>query len=264
MNQLENHSEEPSQKDESLISHLVELRSRLLYAVVEVLVVFAILCIYPGNKELYDFLAKPMVSTLPAGDKMIAYGVITPFLVPLKVTLMIAFVVALPFVLYQAWAFVAPGLYKHEKRLVVPLVISSYILFFVGIAFCYFFVFKTVFHFIAAVSPESITFAPDIEAYLDFVMTMFLAFGLTFEVPVVVLVLVSTGIASVEKLKNIRPYVVVCAFIIAAVLTPPDVISQFMMAVPLICLYELGIIGAKLIKAKPSSTTNSNTNDFNA
>lgn len=245
-------TQEPQEggKDETLVSHLVELRTRLLYAVVAVLLVFAVLCIYPGSKELYDFLAKPMASTLPAGDKMIAYGVITPFLVPLKVTLLVAFVLALPFVLYQAWAFIAPGLYKHEKRLVLPVVVSSYVLFLIGMAFCYFFVFQTVFHFIATVSPESINFAPDIEAYLDFVMTMFMAFGMTFEVPVVVLVLVGTGMVSVDKLKGARSYVIVGAFVIAAVLTPPDVISQFMMAVPLILLYELGIFAARFIRPK--------------
>ncbi len=248
-NQQEN-TELQGAKEETLVSHLVELRTRLLYAVVAVLVVFGVLCIYPGSKELYDFLAKPMASTLPAGDKMIAYGVITPFLVPLKVTLLVAFVLALPFVLYQAWAFIAPGLYKHEKRLVLPVVVSSYVLFLIGMAFCYFFVFQTVFHFIATVSPESINFAPDIEAYLDFVMTMFMAFGLTFEVPVVVLVLVGTGMVSVEKLKGARSYVIVGAFIIAAVLTPPDVISQFMMAVPLILLFELGLVAARFVKPK--------------
>lgn len=250
MSQEQPQLEAPEGQDESLISHLIELRSRLLYAVLSVIVVFVILCIYPGSKALYDFLAHPMAATLPAGDKMIAYGVITPFLVPLKVTLLVAFIVALPFVLYQIWAFIAPGLYKHEKRLVLPVVVSSYILFFVGIAFCYFFVFQTVFHFIASVSPTSINFAPDIEAYLDFVMTMFIAFGLTFEVPVVVLVLVGTGIVGVDKLKKARGYVIVGAFIVAAVLTPPDVISQFMMATPLILLYELGIIGARFIRPR--------------
>lgn len=241
----------PQESAQTLVSHLVELRQRLLNAVMGVAVIFIILCIFPGPTKLYDFLAAPMVSALPAGDKMIAYGVITPFLVPIKVTILISFLLALPFVLYQAWAFVAPGLYKHEKRLVVPLVASSYILFFVGMAFCYFFVFKTVFHFIAMVSPESINFAPDIEAYLDFVITMFLAFGLTFEVPVVVMVLVSTGVVGVKKLKDIRGYVIVGAFIVAAILTPPDVISQFMMAVPLILLYELGIVTSRLIRVKP-------------
>lgn len=250
MSQNQPQLEGPEDKDESLISHLIELRSRLLYAVLSVIVVFIVLCIFPGSKALYDFLAHPMASTLPAGDKMIAYGVITPFLVPLKVTLLVAFVVALPFVLYQVWAFVAPGLYKHEKRLVLPVIVSSYVLFFVGMAFCYYFVFQTVFHFIATVSPESINFAPDIEAYLDFVMTMFMAFGLTFEVPVVVLVLVGTGMVGVDKLKKARGYVVVGAFVVAAVLTPPDVISQFMMAVPLILLYELGMLAARWVRPK--------------
>ena len=236
---------------QTLISHLVELRQRLLYAVLAIVAIFIVLCIFPGSKQLYDFLAAPMAAALPAGDKMIAYGVITPFLVPLKVTLLVAFLLALPFVLYQAWAFIAPGLYKHEKRLIVPLAVSSYLLFFVGMAFCYYFVFNTVFHFISTVSTESINFAPDIEAYLDFVMTMFLAFGLTFEVPVIVMVLVGTGMVSVEKLKNIRGYVIVGAFVVAAVLTPPDILSQFMMAVPLILLYEVGIVAARFIRPRP-------------
>ncbi|NEN76460.1 twin-arginine translocase subunit TatC [Pelistega sp. NLN82] len=254
MESLPNHQEgNQVEKEETLVSHLVELRSRLLWAVVSVLIVFIALCIYPGTKEIYDFLARPMASVLPTGDKMIAYGVVTPFLVPLKVTLLSALVLALPLVLYQAWAFIAPGLYKHEKRLIFPLVVSSYLLFLIGMAFCYFFVFHTVFHFIATVSPDSINFAPDIEAYVDFVMTMFIAFGFTFEVPVIVIVLVSTGIVDIVKLKNARPYVIVGAFVVAAVLTPPDVISQFMMAVPLILLYELGIMAARVLRTRVSS-----------
>lgn len=181
---------------------------------------------------------------------MIATGVITPFMVPVKVTLLAAFVVALPFVLYQAWAFVAPGLYTHEKRLALPLILSSTLLFILGMAFCYFVVFGTVFQFIASFAPQSITPAPDIEAYLNFVMTMFLAFGITFEVPVAVVLLVKTGVTSVAKLKAARGYVVVGAFVIAAIFTPPDVVSQFMLAVPLCILYEVGMVVAAFVERK--------------
>lgn len=242
---------------ETFISHLVELRSRLLRAVVAVLGVFVALFIYPGPSAIYDLLAQPMLASLPEGTRMIATGVITPFMVPVKVTLLAAFLIALPFVLYQAWAFVAPGLYTHEKRLALPLITSSTLLFITGMAFCYFFVFRTVFHFIAGFAPESITPAPDIEAYLNFVMTMFLAFGVTFEVPVAVVLLASTGIVSVKKLREARGYVVVGAFIIAAIVTPPDVLSQFMLAVPLCLLYEVGILLSASIARRRAATEES-------
>lgn len=222
----------------------------LLRAVSAVVVVFIILFIYPGASAIYDVLAQPMLASLPQGTRMIATGVITPFMVPVKVTMMAAFIVALPVVLYQAWAFVAPGLYKHEKRLALPLIISSTLLFIAGMAFCYFVVFRTVFHFIATFAPQSITPAPDIEAYLSFVMTMFMAFGITFEVPVAVVLLVRMGVVELSKLKSARGYVVVGAFIIAAVVTPPDVVSQFMLAVPLCLLYELGLICARMVTPK--------------
>jgi sec-independent protein translocase protein TatC len=233
---------------ESFISHLIELRSRLVKAVVAVLGIFVILFIYPGPSAIYDVLAQPMLASLPQGTRMIATGVITPFMVPVKVTLLAAFILALPIVLYQAWAFVAPGLYRHEQRLALPLIASSTFLFLLGMAFCYFVVFRTVFHFIANFAPQSITPAPDIEAYLGFVMTMFIAFGITFEVPIAVVLLVKTGITSVEKLRSLRGYVVVCAFIIAAVVTPPDVVSQFMLALPLCLLFELGLLVARGVK----------------
>lgn len=242
-------SEEQGQ--DTFISHLIELRSRLLKAVASILVVFVVLFLYPGPSAIYDALAQPMLNSLPDGTRMIATGVITPFMVPVKVTLMAAFIMALPIVLYQVWAFVAPGLYKHEQRLALPLIISSTLLFIAGMAFCYFFVFRTVFHFIATFAPQSITPAPDIEAYLSFVMTMFMAFGLTFEVPVAVVLLVKTGMISLEKLRAARGYVVVGAFIIAAIVTPPDVVSQFMLAVPLCLLYEVGLLCARLITPKP-------------
>ena len=247
------HPEE--EREDSFMSHLIELRKRLLIAVASVVGVFIILFIYPGASAIYDVLAQPMLASLPQGTRMIATGVITPFMVPVKVTLMAAFVVALPVVLYQAWAFVAPGLYRHEKRLAMPLIISSTLLFIAGMAFCYFVVFRTVFHFIASFAPQSITPAPDIEAYLSFVMTMFMAFGITFEVPVVVVLLVRTGLVTVEKLKASRGYVIVGAFVIAAVVTPPDVVSQFMLAVPLCLLYEVGLIFAKMTPVKPNSPT---------
>jgi sec-independent protein translocase protein TatC len=229
---------------DTFISHLVELRNRVMKASVAIVVVF--LCMMPWAGSIYDFLALPMMSALPAGSKMIATGVITPFLIPVKVTLLAAFIIALPVVLYQAWAFIAPGLYAHEKKLVAPLVVSSSILFITGVAFCYFFVFGVIFKFINEFAPKSITVAPDIESYFGFVMTLFLAFGITFEVPIVVIVLVRMGLITVAKLKEIRPYVIVGAFVIAAVITPPDIMSQLLLAVPLCLLYEIGLLVAPM------------------
>jgi sec-independent protein translocase protein TatC len=244
--------QEAEQTGDSFMSHLVELRTRLLRAVGTMLVVFIALFIYPGASVIYDLLAAPMLASLPEGTRMIATGVITPFMVPVKVTMMAAFVVSLPVVLYQVWAFVAPGLYRHEQRLALPLIVSSSLLFLAGMAFCYFVVFKTVFSFIATFAPQSITPAPDIEAYLGFVMTMFLAFGITFEVPVAVILLVRMSIVTITQLQQARGYVIVGAFIIAAVVTPPDVVSQFLLAVPLCVLYEIGILLARTIKARPA------------
>ncbi|MYN06033.1 twin-arginine translocase subunit TatC [Pseudoduganella aquatica] len=230
--------------EETFISHLIELRDRLVKASIGIAIVCAALMFWPGPAAIYDIIAAPMLASLPAGSKMIATGVISPFLVPMKVTLLIAFILALPWVLYQLWAFIAPGLYAHEKRLIAPLVISSSVLFAAGVAFCYFFVFGRVFHFISDFSPSSIAVTPDIENYLDFVMSMCLAFGATFEVPVVVVVLVRMGIVSVAKLKEVRAYVIVGAFVIAAIVTPPDVVSQFSLAIPMWLLYELGLLVA--------------------
>lgn len=239
-----------STTQETFISHLVELRDRVLRAVLAILAVFVVLMPWAG--DLYDLLALPMMNTLPEGTSMIATGVVTPFFVPVKVTLMVSFLVALPYVLYQAWAFIAPGLYSHERRLGLPLVLGSTLLFIAGMAFCYFLVFGMVFKFIAGFAPKSIVPAPDIEQYLSFVMTMFLAFGMTFEVPVVVIVLVKVGAVTLDKLREARPYVIVGAFVIAAIVTPPDVISQFMLAVPMIVLYELGLVIAAMM-TKPGS-----------
>jgi len=234
--------------EDTFISHLVELRDRLLRSLIAIGIVFV--CLFPWASDLYDLLANPMMRTLPEGSKMIATGVITPFLIPVKVAAMMAFLIVLPYVLYQAWAFVAPGLYAHEKKLVLPLVVGSTVLFICGIAFCYFFVFGIVFDFVNSIAPASITVAPDIEQYLNFVLTMFLAFGVTFEVPIVVIVLARFGIVSLEQLRAIRPYFIVGAFVIAAIVTPPDVISQLLLAIPMCLLYELGLFLARFI-AKP-------------
>ena len=236
--------------EDTFISHLIEMRDRLLRAVIAVVVLFVLL--FPWAQDLYALLAKPMLASLPQGGQMIATEVTTPFFVPIKVTMMTAFLLALPWVFYQAWAFVAPGLYQHEKRLGVPLVVSSVLLFLMGMAFAYFLVFPVVFGFIVGVAPEGVAVMTDIGKYLDFVMTLFLAFGITFEVPVAVVLLVKMSLVSVAKLREIRPYVVVGAFVIGAIFTPPDVISQFMLAVPMWLLYELGIIVAAMItKPKP-------------
>jgi sec-independent protein translocase protein TatC len=228
------------------VSHLIELRDRLIRAVLAVGIAFGALCIVPGPSGLYDLLAAPMLLHLPEGTRLIATNVISPILVPLKITLMAAFLLALPVVLYQVWAFVAPGLYSHEKRLVLPLVVSSTLLFIVGVAFCYFIVIPGMSRFIQAVAPSSITAAPDIEQYFGFVLTLFMVFGVAFEVPIAVIVLARLGVVSIEQLRKVRGYFIVGAFIVAAVVTPPDVISQLALAIPMILLYEVGIVAAQV------------------
>ena len=232
--------------EETFISHLIELRDRLVRAAIGVAIICGGLLLWPGPAHIYDFLAAPMLASLPHGAKMIATGVAAPFLVPMKVTLVLALIIALPWVFYQAWAFVAPGLYAHEKRLVLPLVISSSLLFMLGVAFCYFLVFGRVFHFITDFAPTSIAVMPDIENYLDFVMSMCLAFGAAFEVPVVVVILVRMGLVSVEKFKAMRRYAVVVAFVISAIVTPPDAISMLALAIPMCLLFELGLLLAPI------------------
>jgi len=238
-------SDTPDAPQETFISHLIELRSRLLRAIVAVLVVLVVL--FPFAKDIYAALALPLLRVLPHGSTMIATDVTGTFLVPLKVTLMAAFLIALPFVLYQVWAFVAPGLYHHEKRLVVPVLVSSFLFFFVGMAFAYFLVFPIAFGFFAGYAPAGVQMMTDIDKYLSFVLTMFIAFGLTFETPVVVIVLVRLRVVSLEKLRAARPYVIVGAFVIGAVFTPPDVISQLLLAVPLWLLFELGLLLARFV-----------------
>lgn len=227
----------------SFLSHLFELRDRLIRILLSVGIVF--ICLFPWAKDLYALLALPMLKVLPSGGQMIATDVVGVFLVPMKVTLMLAFLIALPYVLYQIWAFVAPGLYDHEKRLALPLVTASVTLFFIGMAFAYFLVFPTVFSFMAKIAPEGVAWMTDIEKYVSFVMTTFVAFGVTFEVPVVVVVLVRIGIVELATLKQWRPYVIVGAFVIGAIFTPPDVVSQLMLAIPLCLLFELGLLVAR-------------------
>ena len=244
----ESPEDEEVDREQPLMSHLLELRNRLVRACLSVVVVF--LCLSPFMKTIFDFLSKPLMVALPEGAKMLATGVVAPFFVPLKVTLFLAFLLALPYVLYQMWAFIAPGLYKREKRLVFPILFSSVMMFALGMLYCYFIVFRMVFVFIAGFSPESVNFAPDIDAYFSFVITMFVAFGVTFEVPIVVMVLNRIGVASYEKLAKIRPYVIVGAFVLAAVVTPPDVMSQCLLAVPLVVLYQVGLWMVKFFGKK--------------
>jgi len=228
------------------VSHLVELRDRLIRAVIAIGIAFGLLCFWPGPAGLYDLLAAPMVAHLPKGATLIATNVISPILVPLKITLMAAFMIALPVVLYQLWAFVAPGLYSHEKKLVMPLVVSSTLLFVLGVAFCYFLVIPGMSKFIQAFAPATITAAPDIEQYFGFVLTLFLVFGIAFEVPIAVIVLARMGVVTIAQLRQWRGYFIVASFIVAAVVTPPDVISQLALAIPMCILYELGIIAAQI------------------
>jgi len=251
-------------QQDTFISHLIELRTRLMHALMAVLAAFVVLFLWPGSGAIYDFLAAPLMQALPEGSKMIATGVITPFMVPMKVTALVAFLVALPYVLYQAWSFVAPGLYEHEKTFAVPLIVASTLLFLIGVAFCYYFVFGTVFRFINDFAPKSITPAPDIEAYFSFVITMFMAFGVTFEIPIAVIILVRSGVVSVEKLREARPYVIVGAFVVAAVVTPPDVLSQLLLALPMCLLFEAGLfisrfVGVRTKAASPESQGQSTT-----
>ena len=232
--------------EQPFVHHLMELRDRLLYSVYGIGALFLVLAFYPGPSALYDLLAMPLVKTLPEGARMIATGVVSPFLVPIKVTVLAAFGLALPWVLYQVWAFVAPGLYKHEKRLVMPLVLASTLLFYTGAAFCYFFVFGQAFPAIQKMAPISVAVSPDIEAYLDFVITMFIAFGVAFEVPIVVVILARMNMVTVVQLKAFRTYFIVGAAAVSALVTPPDPVSMIALLVPMCILYEVGIWAAQI------------------
>jgi len=229
----------------TLISHLLELRDRIIRALIVVIVAF-LPCAYFTN-EIFSFVAQPLLSKLPKGATLIATSVVSPFMTPFKLSMFVAVFIAMPFVLYQIWAFVAPGLYRHEKRFAIPLVVSSIVLFYSGVAFAYFVVFPAMFSFFASTTPTGVAMMTDISSYLDFVMTMFLAFGVAFEVPIAVVLLVLSGLVSLEKLKQSRGYVLVGIFVIAAFLTPPDAVSQSIMAFPMYFLYEGGLIMARVL-----------------
>ena len=233
---------------ESFISHLIELRNRLLKIVLGFVLVF--IALFPFANKIYALLAAPMLEKLPAGGQMIATAVTTPFFVPMKVAMMTAFVISLPHTLYHLWAFIAPGLYSHEKKLMVPVIVSSSLLFLIGMAFAYFAVFPTVFGFVVGSAPLGVAVMTDIGEYLDFVMTLFVAFGLAFEVPIAVVLVARFGWVSIAQLKEVRSYVIVGAFVLGAIFTPPDIISQFMLAVPLWLLYEVGILVAQYTTPK--------------
>ena len=231
-------------EEQGFLSHLIELRQRLVRAAAAILVVF--LALSPFMRQIFDLFARPMMEALPPGNRLLATSVVDLFVVPLKVTMFASLLLALPVVLYQAWAFVAPGLYQHEKRLAVPVIGSSALMFYAGIAFCYFVVFKAVFPFLVRIAPATVNVSPDINTYFSDVLRWFIAFGITFEVPIVVLLLVRLGIVSVVRLRQVRPYVIVGAFVMAAIFTPPDIGSMLLMALPLCLLFELGMVLAAL------------------
>ena len=246
MNDSGSTKDELAGSEQPFVQHLFELRDRLLRAIYGIAAVFGVLVFYPGPSKLYDFLAMPLVRALPEGSKMIAVGVVSPFLVPIKVSVMAAIALALPWILYQMWAFVAPGLYKHEKKLVLPLVAASTVLFYAGAAFCYFFVFGQAFPAIQKMAPASVSVSPDIEAYLDFVITMFIAFGVAFEVPIVVVILARMKVVTIAQLKAFRSYFIVAAAAVSGLVTPPDPVSMLALLVPMCILYELGIWAAQI------------------
>lgn len=236
-------------EEQPFISHLIELRNRLLRAILCVLVVFLALAAYAN--EIYSMLAGPLLKHMPQNSTMIAIDVASPFFTPFKLALIVAIFISIPFILYQFWAFVAPGLYKHERRMILPLLIASTLLFYAGVAFAYFVVFPLVFGFLTAAAPAGVAVMTDIAKYLDFVLAMFFAFGVCFEVPVFTIVLVWTGVITAESLADKRPYVIVGAFIVGAVLTPPDAVSQTLLAVPMWMLFELGLLCARVFAPKP-------------
>ncbi|MGV6858076.1 MAG: twin-arginine translocase subunit TatC [bacterium] len=237
------------------LSHLIELRDRLLRIVLIVALVFAAL--FPFANEIYTYLSGPLIARLPEGSSMIAIDVASPFLTPFKMVLMLSVIIAVPVILYQLWAFVAPGLYKHEKRLAKPLLISSVVLFYVGMAFAYYVVFPLVFGFFTSVAPDGVAVMTDINRYLDFIVMLFFAFGIAFEVPVATILMVAIGVTTPEKLGRMRPYVVVAAFVVGMLLTPPDVISQVLLAVPMWLLFEVGIVVSRILVTNHRKEENS-------
>lgn len=260
-NHIEADPAEPEDQELSFLQHLVELRSRLLKACVAVLVV--LIALLPFSRQLYEALAAPMMAQLPAGSSMIAIDVASPFLTPFKLTMLVAVMIAIPVVLYQIWAFVAPALFKHEKRLARPLLLSSILLFYAGCAFAYFIVFPLVFGFLTKVAPEGVSVMTDISKYLDFVITLFMAFGITFEVPIATIILCATGITTPKKLASYRPYIIVGAFALGMVLTPPDVISQTLLALPMWILFEIGIFFSRILLPEKAANEDAESYDGN-
>ena len=248
-------------KQESLVSHLVELRDRLIRIVLGILVI--LLCLFPFANEIYAFLAEPLLKHLPEQSTMVAIDVASPFLTPFKLVMLLSVVLTIPWILYQLWAFVAPGLYKHERKFVLPLMISSSALFYLGMVFAYYVVFPLVFGFFTKVTPDGVEVMTDISRYLDFVTKMFIAFGAAFEVPVLTFILIMTGVTTVEALSNARSYVIVGAFVIGMLLTPPDVISQILLAIPVWLLFELGLLMSRLAQKQPAKA-DSNGSRFRA
>jgi sec-independent protein translocase protein TatC len=234
--------------EQSFVSHLVELRSRLLRSIVAVMLIFGAL--FPFSNRLYTWLAQPLIARLPKGTQMVAIDVATPFVTPLKLALFCAIFIAVPYLLYQVWAFVAPGLYRHERRLAVPLLVSATLLFYVGCSFAYFVVLPLVFGFLTGTVPEGVAMMTDISHYLDFVLVMFIVFGLCFEIPVATVILVILGVTTAESLKKSRPYIIVGAFVVSAVVTPPDALSQILLAVPMCLLFEVGLIAARAVQKR--------------
>ena len=246
---------ERKKEEMTFVQHLIELRDKLLHSVIAIFIVF--LGIFPFANEVYSFIAAPIINVLPADTNIIAIGVISPFLTPLKMSLIFAVYLAMPYLLYQIWSFIAPALYKHERQMIIPLIVSSTILFYAGILFSFYVVFPVIFGFLSSIGPSIVDFTPDIQYYLDFVLKVSFAFGIAFEVPIATILLIMFGITTVEKLKNNRPYVIIGAFILGMLLTPPDIISQVLIAIPMWLLFEAGLIFAPMFKRKnPTDPTN--------
>ncbi|MBT7438393.1 MAG: twin-arginine translocase subunit TatC [Thiotrichales bacterium] len=241
----------------SLVKHLVELRGALLRSVIAIVIFFLVL--FPFADEIYTFIAAPIVQAIP-GSNLIAIGVISPFLTPLKMSLILAIYIAMPYLLYQLWMFAAPALYKHEKKLILPLVISSTILFYTGLLFSFYIVFPVIFNFLSSVGPSSVDFAPDIQYYLDFILKVSFAFGVAFEVPIATILFIMLGITTAERLKKNRAYIIVGSFILGMILTPPDIISQFLIAIPIWLLFETGLICSKFFRVRINNSTPSSNN----
>jgi sec-independent protein translocase protein TatC len=248
-----------SDQEQSLVSHLVELRSRLLKAVFSVLVLVVVM--FPFAGEIYTIIAKPVLDNLSQGTEMIATGVLSPFLTPFKMVIILAIIISMPIIIYQIWAFVAPGLYKTEKRVALPILISSIVLFYLGCAFAFFVVFPILFVFLPSIAPEGVTYMPDINSYLDIVVRLFFAFGLAFEIPVAVIILISLGVTSAEKLAKARPFVIIGILVVAMLLTPPDPSSQVLLAIPMWVLFEFGLIFGRILRKKKLENTIRNSSD---